>query len=165
MHGEKAFESPSDKIISPGLNEESEGKVSYLKMENNEKTTKIDPLKIVIKMHRRLSMVRTANEEHQPNVIASKSVQEFDVSKYVDDDWELDETKIGLFPDDDYALTYKDNPDTLPALFEGDERFVFVDGLIQLAPEPVKHTFGMIFQRQSSNSSTIERKSHISGTA
>jgi len=165
MYGEEAFESPSDDIISPGVNEESERKGSYLKMENNEKTTKIDPFKIVHKMHRRLSMIRTANEENQPDLVASKPVLEFDVSKYVDDNWELDETKIGLFPDDDYALTYKDNPDALPALFEEDERFVFVDGLIQLAPEPVKPTFGMIFQRQTSNKSTDEKKIDLAGTA
>jgi len=134
-------------------------------MGNRGKKTKMDPLKIFHHVHRRLSMIQTAKEEHHSNEIASKSVLDFDVSKYVDDNWELDETKIGLFPDDDYALTYRDDPDMLPALFKEDERFVFVDGLIQLAQEPVKSKLSSAFTRRSSmNCSTFGYKPGFAGT-
>jgi len=107
--------------ISSCVIEENDAKSSIWKWEIRAKKTKMDPFKIVHHVHRRLFMIQTAKEEHHPNEIASKSLLDFDVSKYVDDNWELDETKIGLFPDDDYALTYRDNPDMLPALFEEDE--------------------------------------------
>ena len=65
-----------------------------------------------------------------------------------------------MFPDDDYALTYKDKPDTLPFIFERDKRFIMVDGLIQLVPEPDKPKFIMPFCWQSSFGATAEKKTY-----
>jgi len=137
------FETSSIDGISSRVIEESVKKATVLEVEDKDEKNKIDLFNVVHKLHGRISTIRTANKEHQSNEINSNPSQGFDVSKYVDDNWELDETKLGLFPDDDYALTYKDNPDTLPALFEEDSRFVFVDGLIQLAPEPTKPSFSI----------------------
>jgi len=153
----KRFElSPSESISSDSNERNEVNIVAALKIEIKDDKSKIEPFRIVNDMRKRLSTIRKTNREHQSIETASKDMKELNLSKYANDIWDLDEQKIGLFPDDDYALTYKDNQDTLPAIFEDDERFVMIDGLIQLVPVP-ESKFSMLFRRKSIYGATVQK--------
>jgi len=152
----KRFElSPSESISSDSNERNEVNIVAALEIGIKDVKSKINPFQIVYKMRERLSVIRNTNRKHQSIETASKYM-ELDLSKYVDDIWDLDEQKIGLFPDDDYALTYRDNQDTLPAIFEDDGRFVMIDGLIQLIPES-EPIFSVPFMRKSIYGATAQK--------